>query len=41
LLIEHAERMRYRIAVIDSGDGQTASEVRAMRADFDSSHAAL
>lgn len=40
-LINHARRMRYRIAVIDSGDGQTISEVRAMRARFDSSHAAL
>lgn len=40
-LISHARRMRYRIAVIDSGDGQTISEVRAMRARFDSSHAAL
>lgn len=40
-LISHAERMRYRIAVIDSGDGQTISDVRAMRAQYDSKHAAL
>ncbi|HLM58801.1 MAG TPA: phage tail sheath subtilisin-like domain-containing protein [Pyrinomonadaceae bacterium] len=40
-LISHATRMRYRIAVIDSGDGQAISEVRAMRARIDSSYAAL
>jgi len=41
LLISHAERMRYRIAVIDSGEGQVISQVRAYRALIDSSHAAL
>jgi phage tail sheath protein FI len=41
LLISHAERMRYRIAVLDSGDGQAISEVRALRAQLDSSWAAL
>ncbi len=41
LLIAHAERMRYRIAVLDSADGQNVAAVRAMRAKFDSSHAAL
>ena len=41
LLISHAERMRYRIAVIDSAKSQTISEVRALRALFDSSHAAF
>jgi phage tail sheath protein FI len=40
-LINHAEKMRYRIAVVDSGKNQTISEVRAMRALFDSSHAAF
>ncbi|AEJ00867.1 phage tail sheath protein, putative [Nitrosomonas sp. Is79A3] len=40
-LIGHAQRMRYRIAVIDSGNNQAISEVRAMRARLDSSHAAL
>jgi uncharacterized protein len=41
LLISHAQRMRYRIAVIDSGDAQSIGQVRAMRARIDSSHAAL
>ena len=40
-LISHAEHMRYRIAVLDSGKDQTISEVREMRALFDSSYAAL
>jgi phage tail sheath protein FI len=40
-LISHCQRMRYRIAVLDSGDGQTISQVRAMRGKMDSSHAAL
>ena len=41
LIISHAERMRYRIAVLDSGDGQAISQVRAMRARYDSKYAAL
>lgn len=41
LLISHAERMRYRIAVLDSGENQLISQVREMRAKVDSSHAAL
>ncbi|MBA3891160.1 MAG: phage tail sheath subtilisin-like domain-containing protein [Gemmatimonadaceae bacterium] len=41
LLISHAERMRYRIAVLDSGDLQDISQVRAMRARLDSKHAAI
>ena len=40
-LISHAERMRYRIAVLDCGDGQTLSQVRNLRAKFDSKHAAF
>jgi phage tail sheath protein FI len=40
-LISHCERMRYRIAVLDSGNGQIISDVRKLRAEFDSSHAAL
>jgi phage tail sheath protein FI len=40
-LIGHCERMRYRIAVVDSAKGQTISEVRALRALYDSSHAAF
>lgn len=41
LLISHAERMRYRIAVLDSVNGQTIDGVRNMRSRHDSSHAAL
>jgi Bacteriophage tail sheath protein len=41
LLISHATRMRYRIAVLDSGDGQSISAVRAMRGKIDSTYAAL
>jgi phage tail sheath protein FI len=40
-LISHCERMKYRIAVLDSADGAVISEVRAQRAQVDSSHAAL
>jgi phage tail sheath protein FI len=40
-LISHATRMRYRIAVIDSGEGQSPGQVRETRARFDSSYAAL
>ena len=40
-LVEHAERMRYRIAVLDSGPGQSIENVRAMRAGFASARAAL
>jgi phage tail sheath protein FI len=41
LLINHAQRMRYRIAVLDAGDALAISEVRDLRAKFDSSYAAL
>jgi uncharacterized protein len=41
LLISHAQRMQYRIAVIDSGDGQSISDVRRMRAQYDSTYAAF
>ena len=41
LLINHARKMRYRIAVLDSGSGQSISQVRAQRAKFDSTYAAL
>lgn len=41
LLISHCERMRYRIAVLDSPDGVTLGEIRNYRAQLDSSHAAL
>jgi uncharacterized protein len=40
-LIAHAARMRYRIAVVDCGDDQSIGQVRAMRAQLDSSYAAL
>lgn len=40
-LISHAQRMRYRIAVLDAGNGQSLSQIRALRARYDSSHAAL
>ena len=40
-LIGHCERMRYRIAVLDSGDRQTIRDVREMRGRIDSKHAAL
>jgi phage tail sheath protein FI len=40
-LISHAQRMRYRIAVLDSGDDQSISEVRALRGKIDSTYAAL
>ena len=41
LLMSHAERMRYRIAIIDPPPGQTIGEVRKQRAKLDSTHAAL
>ena len=41
VLITHAEYMRYRIAVVDSGPDLTVADVRAMRAQHDSSWAAL
>ena len=40
-LISHAERMQYRIAVLDAADAQGLSDVRALRAQLDSTHAAL
>jgi phage tail sheath protein FI len=40
-LINHAQKMRYRIAVLDSFNDQSISEVRAMRAQYDSTYAAL
>lgn len=40
-VIAHAARMRYRIAVLDSGNGQSIAAVRTMRARFDSTYAAL
>jgi uncharacterized protein len=41
LLITYSTLMRYSISVLDSGDGQTISQVRAMRGQIDSTYAAL
>jgi uncharacterized protein len=41
LLIGHASLMRYRIAVLDSGDGQSLAQVRAMRGQIDTNYAAI
>ena len=38
-LIGHAEKMRYRIAVLDAGDQQDITSVSAMRGTIDSTHA--
>ncbi len=40
-LIIHASHMRYRIAVLDSGDGQSIAQVREQRAKLNSKYAAL
>lgn len=40
-LIAHAQKMFYRIAVLDSGNGMGIADVRQMRAIFDSSWAAF
>lgn len=41
LLISHCERMRYRVAILDSADGQALTDVRALRAGIDSTRAVL
>lgn len=41
LLISHAERMRYRIAVLDAPDGAALSDIRSYRSQVDSKYAAL
>lgn len=41
LLIAHAMLMKYRIAVLDCGEGQSIAQVRAMRGQIDSNYAAL
>lgn len=41
LLLAHAEKMRYRIAVLDSGDGQSIADVREMRGRIDSTYGAF
>ena len=40
-LLTHVEKMKYRVAVLDSPDGFALSEVRNFRGKFDSKHAAL
>lgn len=40
-LISHCEKMRYRIAVLDSANGQMVSSVREYRGKLDSKYAAL
>jgi phage tail sheath protein FI len=40
-LIGHAERMRYRIAILDAPDGAGVGDVRAFRSKVDSKYAAL
>lgn len=40
-LIAHAEKMRYRIAVLDSGNALGIAEARALRARYDSKYAAF
>jgi uncharacterized protein len=41
LMIAHAQRMKYRIVVLESGNGQSISQVRAMRAQINSKYAAF
>ena len=41
VLLAHAQRMQYRIAVIDSIKGQSIADVRAYRGKFDSKYAAF
>jgi len=40
-LLSHCERMRYRVAVLDSPDGAIVSEIRDERARLDSKYGAL
>ena len=40
-LISHAEKMKYRIAVLDTPPGQTIAEARETRSQIDSTRAAL
>ncbi len=40
-LISHCERMRYRVAVLDSPDNQSLSQVRQSRAILDTTRAAI
>jgi phage tail sheath protein FI len=41
VLIDHAEALQYRIAVVDAPKGSSMNQVRAFRGQFDSTRAAL
>ena len=41
VLIGHAERLRYRIAVLDAPEGSSLNEIREFRGRFDSKYAAI
>ena len=41
VLIGHAERLRYRIAVLDAPEGSSMNEIREFRGRFDSKYAAI
>lgn len=41
VLISHAERLRYRIAVVDAPEGSSMNEIRDFRGRFDSTYSAL
>jgi uncharacterized protein len=41
LLIAHAQRMKYRIVILESANDQSISQVRAMRAQINSKYAAF
>jgi uncharacterized protein len=41
VLISHAERLRYRIAIVDAPEGSSMNEIRDFRGRFDSTYAAL
>lgn len=40
-LIAHCERMRYRVAILDSIEGQSLGEIRTLRGTIDTTRAAL
>ena len=40
-LVSHAERLRYRIAVVDAPQASSMTEIRAFRGRFDSKYAAI
>jgi phage tail sheath protein FI len=40
-LINHAERCKYRIAIVDGSQGASINKIRAFRGNYDSTYAAL